>query len=558
MASAITSSIASLYDRGYRFYSAMTDHYNDGTKENYKFSYYLIRDDLGIGDPETGYIKNIGFQIDPSNGIHDDKYDSTFDDPSSETTVKEVIYPEYLMNLPLESHSMRENDFGSSDSLSCVEENKDGKEIINETFEIEPISDTPNIRFSPYMMKLSSLYGKYRKCWTSKSAGYPNLDAFIAVSSMKEQEGYRSYSSGISYFHRENPMICVFVSSEVMESNSKFIDFVNFFNKKEISLSWTSAEKSAKSKNENVDDPNRNVYVTIKKIASYNFSSKTITIEYDEKIVKKSDSTVETNDSKTITLSVDNTKASPIGYSMFYFNIFENYETPEDVRGLNPGKDYNDGKSASNDCSYGGLVVDDSDLSLWDALSKYFNHTVSSIQYSMKIPQGCGFSFVSPDVSTIRTLFAFVSSDKMTMQNENQLDFVSIPSNMSDISDTFSINGKSKSDLISDASSDNNKFSLFKTAGYERKLSLSFPTSGKTSGSVRFYYYDSTGDKRYHFVYGQNFDSTEATATVTAYVSVMDDRSRTVIDGIGDPVYKIVNYADNPTGVPLGNYCVVK
>lgn len=543
---------------GYTLKSYFNESMSIGGITKYIYNYYAENLDTGLGDPETGYISKIGLQIDPSNGKHDDNYDSTFDDTSNEDNVKKNIYPKYLMNLPLENKDMKENSFGSSDSLSCVEENKDGKEIINETFEIEPISDTPNIRFSPYMMKLSSLYGKYRKCWTSESAGYPNLDAFLAVSSMKEADGYRIFSGKLNYTYRENPMICIFVSNDVMSSYEKFNKFVILFNTKEISVSWNKTTKSAKSTDEAVDDPNRFVYVTIKGISSFDFSSKTITINYDEKVVKISDSSTETEDSKTITLSLDTTKASPIGYSLFYFNIFDNYETPVDIEGLNPGKDYNDGKSASNDCSYGGLVADDSEKSLWKSLQKFFNNTETSVQYSMEIPQGCGFSFISQDVSTIRTMFAFVSSEKMTMQNENQLDFVSIPSNMTDISDAFSINGKSKSDLISDASSDNNKFSLFKTAGYERKLSLSFPTSGKTSGSVRFYYYDSTGDKRYHFVYGQNFDSTEATATVTAYVSVMDDRSRTVIDGIGDPVYKIVNYADNPTGVPLGDYCVVK
>lgn len=509
----------------------------------YEYIYFVINNDSGFGDPETGYIPKIGFQIDPSNGTHDDKYDSTFDDPSTEDTVKNKIFPYYLMNMPLESKELIENQFGDSNSLYCIEDKKDGKEILNETFEIEPVSDTSDIRFSPYMMKLSSLYGKYRKCWTSETAGYPNLDAFIAVSSSCDWVEEINTGTVLYENYRENPLFCLLIANGVSFSESNLAKMQNMINGKGISFAWNETTHagdlwSITDSWVNAQGPNKGVYMVLNSLNS--ISEEKINVSISFAVMDIGVSPTESDYvAKSIDIPYDSSYASPTGYKIFPLKIF----------GLVQGSERFD---ANNGVSYGS---NPKEADFWESVKDFFSNASANKQYSMKIPQGCGFSFVSPDVSTIRTLFAFVSPEKMTMQNENQLDFVSIPSTIVDVSDTFSINGKTKTILISDAASKN--FNVF-SGSYAHKLSLTFSTNGFGKGSIRFYYYDSTGDKRYHFVYGQNFESTDSVTTVTAYVSVMDDRSRTVFDNVGDPVYKIVNYADGSTTVSLGNYCVAK
>ena len=94
------------------------------------------------------------------------------------------------------------------------------------------------------------------------------------------------------------------------------------------------------------------------------------------------------------------------------------------------------------------------------------------------------------------------------------------------------------------------------------KMSCNVPSGRSDSeGSLRIYYYDDR-DLLYHFVYGQNFHADNVSSgvvSVKAYVSMVENRSKTVYDLHGNPFYRIFNYAsDSGHNYETGNYCVKK
>lgn len=77
---------------------------------------------------------------------------------------------------------------------------KDNKELIDMTFQIEPITNSDKILFSPWLMKLSDLNGNYNKFFSPVSVSDDNNSgedekALVSIP-MKTIEGFRTYNPG--------------------------------------------------------------------------------------------------------------------------------------------------------------------------------------------------------------------------------------------------------------------------------------------------------------------------------------------------------------------------
>ena len=526
--------------------------------------------DNGKGDAKTGYIPKIGFQIDPDNKKHSNVFDRTISNPAEAWEINNFIFPQYLMKMPLEHPFLNELYYKEYGSISAEEEKKDGKEIINETFEIEPVSDTPNIRFSPYMMKLSSLYGRYVKNWTSKDSGESELDAFFGVTSYVEFA--TSYSDGTvtSTAYRNNPTVFISIKNDVLTSQERIDKAVIALNSKTYNFLWVSSNAAGQMfydpPNTNfIDDPTRYVGIKITHVNSISASPASISIQVSIADKPRSGNSPSFTEGEypapsTMVLSYDSALPAPSGYTSFILKAF----APSTLT------------SASNDVAFGGY--DDSDESTnW--FERYFmNNWSAHREYSLKIPQGCGLSFINwKSTNNPRTLYVYECAEKLSMANDNQLDYASkalLEATVAvDVSDSFMINAKHATDLENDANLSVPSFGIMHNE-YRDRIELKAPKLFD-SGSLRFYYFDSYGDRRFHFVYGQNFslaniqnvDLTGNGTTLMAapyiktisYVSALDDRSKTVLDSSGEPTHKIVNYTeDSSHSFGEDNYCVAK
>lgn len=116
---------------------------------------------MTLDDIETGFLKNITFYV-----SHIDQTENYLDkvlDYSNENELKNImaeIYNDKLFKMPL---MVLDNGTKSNLIGNTFEINKDNKEVIDMTFQLEPITDNDDIMFSPWLMKLSDLYGNYNK-----------------------------------------------------------------------------------------------------------------------------------------------------------------------------------------------------------------------------------------------------------------------------------------------------------------------------------------------------------------------------------------------------------
>lgn len=123
---------------------------NDNVQEDFTGSvqdWYITVDDV-----ETGSLKNIGFYF-----SHKEDYFKTraFDiDYVKDKFYKQIFELPKITNQEIEETNLINGEF---------ELNKDNKETIDMTFQLEPISNTNDVFFSQWMMKLSNLLGVYQK-----------------------------------------------------------------------------------------------------------------------------------------------------------------------------------------------------------------------------------------------------------------------------------------------------------------------------------------------------------------------------------------------------------
>lgn len=110
-------------------------------------SWYLL-----VDDSETGFTENLGFYV-----CHHDNTDIDDEVVEYDEDVVSEAY-EKLLALPKIPDSDNTNIIGDDYTI-----NKDNKEQIDMTFQIEPITDSDDVMFTSYLMKLSDLIVDYPK-----------------------------------------------------------------------------------------------------------------------------------------------------------------------------------------------------------------------------------------------------------------------------------------------------------------------------------------------------------------------------------------------------------
>lgn len=115
---------------------------------------------------ETGFAENMGFYV-AHNDFNDLFSEKKVLDDNQEDNVKKII-KEHIMVLP-KIYSNIENTttniIGNEFKI-----NKDNKELIDMTFQFELLSDSEDILFSPWILRLSDLLGNYLKFANDKTA----------------------------------------------------------------------------------------------------------------------------------------------------------------------------------------------------------------------------------------------------------------------------------------------------------------------------------------------------------------------------------------------------
>lgn len=114
---------------------------------------------INVDDKETGFVENVGIYV-----CHVDQSEY-FDDKVQGFSEKKVeqIY-EKIFKLPFIQENYDEtNVIGNNFNI-----NKDNKELIDMTFQIEPITNDNNIVFSQWFMKLNDFISNYKKYNTPK------------------------------------------------------------------------------------------------------------------------------------------------------------------------------------------------------------------------------------------------------------------------------------------------------------------------------------------------------------------------------------------------------
>lgn len=111
---------------------------------------------ITVDDVETGFIYNVGFYF--SHKDNKSYFNDTILSISKENDIKTTIYDRLFALPKLEDKVDETNKIGSDFVI-----NKDNKELIDMTYQIEPISKSNDVFFSPWMMKLSDLFSSFDK-----------------------------------------------------------------------------------------------------------------------------------------------------------------------------------------------------------------------------------------------------------------------------------------------------------------------------------------------------------------------------------------------------------
>ena len=111
---------------------------------------------VAVDDTDTGYIDTMGFYV-----AHIDKSSEFLDSPQTYNKSKiNNVFTNKIFKMPLidSFDTNPTNVIGGTFKI-----NKDNKERIDMTYQIEPISTDDNVMFSQWMMKLSDLISNYKK-----------------------------------------------------------------------------------------------------------------------------------------------------------------------------------------------------------------------------------------------------------------------------------------------------------------------------------------------------------------------------------------------------------
>ena len=212
-----------------------------------------------VDDAETGFIRYLGFSV-----FHFDQTGYFYDtmvNGSYEYIIKNNIY-ERLLNMPSFDVNLTNDQNVSNLITGKYEINKDNKEIIDMTFQIEPITDSEDILLTQWVVKLSDMLDTYDKFDSNVTKddimGYELSQEFI----------YTNYAFSIDSTLLKVPMFIF---------NFDKTEFDKFDRTKEITIDISADYPSDTSSG--VD------WMTINRITEYHFhfeKIKNITDEYIE------------------------------------------------------------------------------------------------------------------------------------------------------------------------------------------------------------------------------------------------------------------------------------
>lgn len=147
-----------------------------------------------------GSVSGIKFSLcENQKNVQGKAYNEDVKENSQETI--DGIYNNDLYKLPRVSSDIATDDSLEKCHISVYEDYKDSKEIISETFQIDPVSDNEAVAISPYFMKMSPLAGGMIEKRFLKNAeddsDFPLLVFSDSIYSNVASVGYTMHSFGI-------------------------------------------------------------------------------------------------------------------------------------------------------------------------------------------------------------------------------------------------------------------------------------------------------------------------------------------------------------------------
>lgn len=159
---------------------------------------------ITVDDSQSGFVETMGFYM-----CHQDKNENNiYLDDVYKYDKNEIInvYNNRLFKLPLLADGIvTKNVIGNEYKI-----NKDNKEKIDMTFQIEPITNDENIMFSQWIMKLSDLLSSYQKNYTNYETDDTSKYT-ISISTAFSTADYIFSSPNESSYRELYPMIIFFV-----------------------------------------------------------------------------------------------------------------------------------------------------------------------------------------------------------------------------------------------------------------------------------------------------------------------------------------------------------
>ena len=465
-----------------------------------------------IDDSETGQTKNLGFyfgHIDKQNFFLDKVVDN-------DKQLIENVYYNHLFKLPYISNEVIDSDVSNKIGFE-MEVNKDNKEKIDMTVQFEPITDDDNILFSQWMMKLSNLITTYHKTFSTYSVS----------NTLNSQFSMQFITSAINI-----PSVATYYTRNKLVSFIKFEDEKNFNEVKNgndlivangAKFEWPVYQETIWSKMDNVVISLTIAPSYVKEITddyiilicdeyivvNYSFSGGTIT-EFEENQEIRFDRITNIHD-VTGGLAVD----VPLSGVVFYKGWTQiDYV---DTNGKNRSIDNIICKSTG-----GFLKTDDIDEYNNVLIDKAVLFSSDENLTKKTYYQNLFITFTN-EVLKKTTIYDEILEDNFNYEDYQNFIFFNLIEN-------------------------NNEPSKLRILAKKSEIS--------TQGSIRFYFLDNDGDKKYHFVFGVNIteedynnvilDGDIEYCVIDIYISSLYTKDSNVYDINHNLIGKIENYVDSP------------
>lgn len=530
-------------------------------------------------------------------------------EPSYTTTIQAPATGEEItitVDSQIEKHLNEKED----NIIRTFEEYKDAKEILNETYEIDPVCVKDGISFSPYMLKLSNIFNQTKERRLSEKEIEPSdIDKEIILAT--DQLVTRPYSGNLENFVIHSLAIFPRKGDNDLSLFKEWISDGGIINKT-ITYGPTQIIKGASPCFPGLAAEGSKLEVTLHRVKSYDVSEDSIIVEmsmkatfpkenplYPSDNLPHNDSTPEYTEIKCENFDVkwrrsDSIKSIvsdqfyPFSSSLYPNSSYNAYNAFYD---LDDGKQYLKlaRKTIPFSFNFDSFPFNTNlNAKVLDADENEISKTIMATDYNPFIRLSTDNSYGSKDISLTyfylghysyaswsgmanydhraTALITYISTNIKEYLHPNVFWFT-YPKAMSESFDkekTYSSISDMNADgfkaavLQSDSEADDEKSYI-----YAHIRSIAFSPS-PSSYSLCLYYLDK--DEKYHFVFGCTADESEVfmnsgilTLDLNAkvYASLIEDRSRTVYDAdTMEPTYETHNYFGDEEGFSEDSYKV--